>query len=206
MRTKDTIGYAIFIMAIWLGHLVIPDTLTFWNAVAAMVAVPAFMVGVFFRRRQAPDLPVIFTPAGHVFPVKRRAMAGLGWFFALLPVAGALVPAQTMGFTEIACFLLSPAIALFLLISARNVREIRIDDHQISFLPVGASLRFNAVSAIRQPASGIPPSHIDLSMKAAPNRYIPGTLLQWNGLCRLNITGSNADAVLSALRQRLPVV
>jgi hypothetical protein len=206
MSKKEIIGAGICIILIWIGHLLVPQVVNLTGALGGTVALIAYPLGAALRKRHTPGLPVRTSTNGHVFPVRRRAMAGLGWFFVVIGAGTGivLITAQHIDATIIMATLAAPILGAFFILSARNVREIRIDDHHIRFLPVGASLSLNEVAGIKPPARGDAPAYIALDTKIKRSRYVPGAILQWDGGCKLNIVGSNGDAVLSALRQRIP--
>lgn len=208
MQRKEIIAAAAFIAIIFVGHVLVPNIISLAGAFAGLATVAAVQLGSFFRRKHAAEVPVIDTSSGHTFLVKRGLMAGLGWACVVAGVAGCAIPKLLEG-TEASTTLMGVASILtgaYFLVSARNVQTICIDDQRITFLPVGTTVALDEVSSIRQSVMGGTPSHIELNMKTQESRLIPGAIFQWAGRCKLNIVGSNGDAVLSALSQRVPTV
>lgn len=208
MGIKEIFWAAVALVLVWLGHLFAPHIISLTEALGALVAMAAYPIGLRFNRKLASAQPIMVSSCGQsVFPVRRRGMLWLGWFFIALGVASYAVN-WARQFADVGVLLASPAllfVGVFSIVMARNVREIRVDGDRIQFLPVGASLPLDEIIAIKKPAQSGALTHIELSTKAARSRYVPGALLQWNRGCRLTITGSNGAAVLAALSQRLPV-
>ena len=206
MSKKETIWAAAFLIVVWLGHLLAPHIISLTGALGGLVAMAAYPIGSHFRRKCASALQVMPSAEEQsVFPVQRRGFLWLGYFSVVLGVAAlALIWVQKI--TEVGTLLATPFClfaGVFLILWARNVREIHVDDHQIQFLPVGVCVKLDEVIAIKAP-QGDAPTHIELTTKTTGHRYVPGVLLAWDGVCKLTLVGSNGDAVLSALHQRLP--
>lgn len=148
-----------------------------------------------------------------VFPVFRTGRKSLGYVLGLLTLLGlvAHVLQSEPATLKMAFSLLGLALASVILVkSARNVRQIRVETRAIRFLPVGVELQFTDIDSMRVPSwadrHDTPPNalgRIEITLKTEQCRYVPGAVLLWGNKGQLNISGSDGNAVLRALRQKL---
>lgn len=149
----------------------------------------------------------------NVFPVRRRGISIFGWSLITLAVLMCLVsvfsaPPFTPKLVVSVIGLL--AFGVYFLIRARNVREIRIDDRTIRFLPVGTEVLLSEIEGMRVPSWMDRHDNPPNALKALPlvtitkrTRLVPGAVLEVDGTCRLDLFGSQSDVVLASLEERI---
>ena len=150
----------------------------------------------------------------HVFPVRRRLLSLLGWFMVSLGAFTLLVVGlwtQALSRGDFLASLVAVLFGVFCIRSVRNVREIKVDDQRIRFLPVAADLHFSEIERIEVPGwadrHDTPPNTIGsiaLDTNTTRTRLVPGAIAQWNNGCRIYTYGCDADRLLSLLRQYIP--
>ncbi|WP_286907552.1 hypothetical protein [Roseovarius sp.] len=142
------------------------------------------------------------------FPVKRRSMAVLGAFLILIAAAGlVLLVLSSDVISESPALLATPFLGLYgasLILASRNVREIRVTDQHIQFLPVGNILALDEIVTIKSSPAGSVPKRIELVLRSDRRNYVPGALWQWGQACALNVVGCDSNALLATLEERLP--
>ncbi|MFU1478792.1 hypothetical protein ACM25N_14240 [Roseovarius sp. C7] len=148
------------------------------------------------------------TTEGLRFPVKRRVMVVLGAFLIVIAAASLLLMTLSSDvITDRPLILAAPVLGLYgasLILAFRNVREIRVTDQQIQFLPVGEILALDEIVTIPLQAPDSAPAKIRLVLRSDRRRYVPGALRQWGHACALNTVGCDSNALLAALKARLP--
>lgn len=145
-----------------------------------------------------------------VFEVSRRLRTILGWFFAVLGLSSLGLLFVEWSPRLLIAALVLPAIGAQLVLSARNVKEIIVDEHSITFLPVGAEFSFSEAEKMHVPGWAdrfdTPPDalgSIVLETRTERIRYVPGAILQLHNRCRLNLYGCDGNRMLRELRRRI---
>ncbi len=150
----------------------------------------------------------------HVFPVRQRLVSLLGWSAISL---GAFTPlvvgltTQNLSPGDLLTSLMAVLVGLFCIRAVWNVREIRVDNQRIRFLPIGTELSFSEIEKIEVPGwadrHDNPPNSIGrIAMDTNTNtsRLVPGAIAQWKNGCQIYTYGCDSDRLLSLLRQRIP--
>ncbi|MEP3333715.1 hypothetical protein [Sedimentitalea sp.] len=146
-----------------------------------------------------------------VFQASRRLTMVTGLLLAVLGSLG-----FGLLFFEWSTRLLIAAIGLLalgalLLLSARNVSRIIVDDQSIKFLPVGAEFHFSEMQRMHVPSWAdrldTPPNalgSLTIDTNTEKFRFVPGAIIQWRNRCKLNFQGCDGNRMLSVLRRHVP--
>ena len=151
-----------------------------------------------------------------VFPVRRRLVLWIAWFFLVLtPLYIAISIAEGPPFERKILFvsIIGLTTGVLSLKAVRNVREIRIDAERLPFLPVGAELRFADIEGMEVPSwmdrHDTPSRSLNglrLRMARIERRIVLGAFFHWDEVGSLYLYGCESDAILDILDSRVPRV
>ncbi|MCV6592042.1 MAG: hypothetical protein OIF48_03750 [Silicimonas sp.] len=149
------------------------------------------------------------------FPVRRRGFKFLGRAFIIMGAFTLLTslfesdPEGKMLIAGIVGVVFGP---LFLR-ALRNVDRIVVTEEAIRFLPVDVELKFSDIESLNLPSWATrhdnPPrslTEFNVTTKPLPPRIVLGAMIQGTDRCRLYVVGCDSDALLDALRERVPKI
>jgi hypothetical protein len=148
---------------------------------------------------------------GEAFEVRTRLVAALGWTCCALGILGLLVLLTEPSLKHSLLIAALIAQGWYLILVARNVREIIINHRSIRFLPVDVELEFSEVVRMHVPSWADrwdnPPGLLRiLQMETNTERFrwVPGAIMQGKYTCRISVNVRDDKRLLSTLRTYLP--
>ena len=146
-----------------------------------------------------------------VFPVRRQLLHGIALCIIAVGILGGIASLFDGETWTAGAALMCVGFGAYWRLAVRNVREIRVDQQAILFLPVGFELSFKDIESLEVPGwadrhDNPPNLHTQLVLKTRSTswRLVPGAAAQVDRTCRLDIRGCETDRLFELVRSRVP--